>query len=64
MAQGQFTKEEAEATREAVIEMFEAIAKSRRMAYIVHLNDVLIFLRVAGEAAPTEVVKQSIGGTG
>ena len=40
MAQGEFTKQEASCTREAVDEMFEAIPKSRRMEYIGHLNDI------------------------
>lgn len=54
MAQGQFTKQEAAATREAVSEMFEAIPKSKRVGFIGHLNDVLLFIGVAEKAAPSE----------
>lgn len=52
MAQGEFTKDEAKATREAVNEMFEAIPESERMEYIGHLNDVLLFLEAAESYAP------------
>lgn len=51
MAQGEFTKEEAEATIKAVNELFDAIPKSRRWDYIGHLNDIQLFLSAAGCAA-------------
>ena len=54
MAQGEFTKQEASRTREAVDEMFEAIPKSKRMGYMGHLNDILLFLSAAEKAAPDE----------
>ena len=54
MAQGQFTKEEAEQTKKAVEEMFNAIPKSRRMEYIGHLNDIFLFIEAAQKAAPSE----------
>ena len=54
MARGEFTKEEAKATREAVKEMFDALPKSRRMEYIGHLNDIYLFIDAAGNAAPEE----------
>jgi hypothetical protein len=54
MAQGKFTKEEAEQTKKAVEEMFNAIPKSRRMEYIGHLNDILLFIEAAQKAAPSE----------
>lgn len=54
MAQGKFTKEEAQATREAVEELFRAIPKSKRMGYIGHLNDILLFLQAAARHAPDE----------
>lgn len=54
MAQGQFTKEEAEQTKQTVEEMFKAIPKSRRMEYIGHLNDILLFIEAAHQVAPFE----------
>lgn len=54
MTQGRFSKEEAQATREAVEEMFEAIPKSKRLNYLGHLNDTLLFLTAAANAAPSE----------
>lgn len=62
MAQGQFTKQEAERTEEAVNELFEALPKTRRFGYIGHLNDILLFLAAAKQAAPDEsAVKQKAG---
>lgn len=55
MAQGEFTKEEAQATREAVNEMFNAFSKPKKMEFFGHLNDVLLFLSAAEKVAP-EVV--------
>lgn len=54
MAQGQFTKQEAEATAEAVKELFEALPKSKHMDYIGHLNDIYLFIDAAKQAAPDE----------
>ncbi|NUQ33350.1 MAG: hypothetical protein HUU29_00220 [Planctomycetaceae bacterium] len=54
MAQGEFTKEEAQTTREAVEEMFDAIPKTKRINFIGHLNDILLFLTAAKNAAPSE----------
>ena len=54
MAQGEFTKEEAKATKEAVEEMFKGLPKAKRMSYLGHLNDILLFLDAANEAAPAE----------
>lgn len=52
MAQGDFTKQEADRTREAVSEMFDAIPKRKRMEYLGHLNDICLFLTAAERAAP------------
>jgi hypothetical protein len=57
MAQGQFTKQEAKATKDAVSEMFDAIPKSKRIGFIGHLNDILLFLDAAGVKAPDEAAK-------
>lgn len=54
MAQGEFTKEEAKQTEDAVTEMFNAIPKSKRLEYIGHLNDVCLFISAAAKRAPTE----------
>lgn len=57
MARGEFTKQEATQTEEAVEEMFEAIPKGRRFNYLGHLNDILLFVAAAKEAAPNEVTE-------
>ncbi len=54
MAQGDFTKEEAAATEEAVDEMFKSLSKARQMDFLGHLNDILLFLTAAKAAAPPE----------
>jgi hypothetical protein len=52
MAQGEFTKEEADATKEAVDELFKALPKSKQMGFIGHLNDIFLFIEAAKRAAP------------
>lgn len=52
MAQGEFTKEEAKQTQETVSDMFEGLPKSKKLDYIGHLNDILLFLSAAEKAAP------------
>lgn len=47
MAQGEFTKEEAQRIREVVDEMFKGVPKSRQLGFIGHLNDVLLFVSAA-----------------
>jgi hypothetical protein len=54
MAQGEFTKEEAEQTAKAVNEMFDAFSRPKKMVFLGHLNDVLLFLVAAKKAAPVE----------
>lgn len=51
MAQGEFTKEEASATLEAVNELFKALSKNKQLDYIGHLNDILLFLEEAKKNA-------------
>lgn len=58
MAQGEFTKEEADRTKEAVEDMFKGIPKTRQMNYIGHLNDILLFVEAAKKNAPNEVKKE------
>ena len=55
MAQGEFTKEEAEQMMDAVNELFKAISKTKRMNYLGHLNDVCLFLETAKKIAPNEM---------
>lgn len=57
MAQGEFTKEEAKATGEAVNELFKALPKSKQGSYLGHLNDICLFLSAAQKAAPDEKAK-------
>lgn len=54
MAQGQFTKEEAKETEEAVSEIFKALSKAKQREFLGHLNDIYLFLAAAGKAAPSE----------
>lgn len=48
--QTDFTLERAKEIREIVEEMFEAIPKSKRLGYLGHLNDVLLFVDAAAQA--------------
>ena len=52
MAQGEFTKEEAQATIEAITEVIEGLSKKKKMEFIGHFNDILLFLGAAKQAAP------------
>lgn len=54
MAQGEFTKQEAKVTLEAVNEMFEAIAKRKQGEYLGHLNDICLFIGAAARNAPDQ----------
>lgn len=51
MAQGEFTKAEAEETIKAVTELYEAIPKSKRAGYLGHMNDIYLFIDAAKKAA-------------
>lgn len=55
MAQGEFTKEEAQAVIEELSELFDALPKSKRFDYIGHLNDIALFLEAAKKVAPEEM---------
>lgn len=54
MAQGEFTKQEADAIQEAVEEMFKALTKRKQGEYSGHLNDIALFIRAARDNAPDE----------
>ena len=53
-AEERFTKEGAEQTKKAVDEMFEAIPKSKRMGYLGHFNDIMLFIEAAARIAPSK----------
>ncbi len=57
MAQGDFTKEEARQTKQAVDEIFTALPKSRKLDFVGHLNDVFLFLEAAERNAPEVAAK-------
>lgn len=54
MAQGEFTKQEAQVQSQIVQEMFDKIRKSDKLDFIGHLNDILLFLSAAERVAPDE----------
>ena len=54
MAQGDFTKQEAEQTARTAKEMFEALPLCKKAEFAGHLNDILLFLFSARLAAPDE----------
>lgn len=54
MVQGQFTKEEATATIEAVNEVMKAFPKSKVGEFIGHFNDILLYLEASKRNAPEE----------
>lgn len=54
MAQGEFTKEEAEETRKTFAEVYSALTKNKQVHFIGHANDIYLFLAAAQEAAPEQ----------
>lgn len=54
MAQGDFTKEEAQQTIEAVDEIMKALSKPKLREFIGHFNDIFLFLESAKKNAPEE----------
>jgi hypothetical protein len=54
MAQGEFTKEECDATEEAVKEIMEGISKPKQSEFLGHFNDIFLFIRAAKAVAPNE----------
>ncbi len=54
MAQGEFTKEEAQETMDAFMEVFKALSKAKIAEYFGRLNDIMLFLEAAKKAAPKE----------
>ena len=54
MAQGEFTKEEADETMAAVKEVIETLSKKKKIEFFGHFNDIGLFIAAAKRAAPTE----------
>lgn len=54
MAQGEFTKEEADETIKAVEEMYKALSRAKQGEYLGHLNDIFLFIEAAQREAPNE----------
>jgi len=54
MAQGDWTKSEAEATKEAVGEIFDGLSRPKKGEFLGHLDDILLFLERAKKEAPEE----------
>lgn len=57
MAQGEFTKEECDATVTAVTEVFKALPKAKQRDFIGHMNDIYLFISAAKAIAPEEKKK-------
>lgn len=55
MAQGDFTKEEADETVVAIDEMYKALSRPKQRLFFGHLNDILLFIETAKKNAPEEV---------
>ncbi len=55
MAQGEFTKAEADETVTAVKEIFGALSKAKQREFIGHMNDIYLFIDAAKRAAPEKV---------
>jgi hypothetical protein len=60
MAQGEFTKQEAQATRETFDQLFEALSKSKKLEFLGHANDIYLFLIAAEKAAPDHIPEKEI----
>ena len=54
MTQGKFSKEEADASTEALDEIMKAFPKSKVGEFAGHFNDVLLFISACRKEAPSE----------
>lgn len=61
MAQGEFTKAEANEMLDALREMWEALPKSKRGDYLGHFNDIGLFIEAARRNAPDEATLEKAG---
>ena len=55
MAQGEFTKGEANETEKSFDSIFKALTKRKQVEFIGEVNDIFLFLAAAKAAAPVEV---------
>jgi hypothetical protein len=51
---GEFTKQEAIKTEEAIAALFKALSYKKRKAHLEHMSDIFLFLAAAKEIAPEE----------
>lgn len=58
MAQGQFTKEEAENVILCVHDIVKALTRTKKMECLGAMNDLYLFLEAAKNAAPNEKPKE------
>lgn len=61
MAQGEFTKEEADETMAAVEELYMALPKSKKGEFLGHFNDIGLFIQAAKRVAPDEATRAKEG---
>ena len=54
MAQGEFTREEAQETMNAFMEVTGGLSKAKKIDFFGHINDIMLFLEAAKKAAPAE----------
>jgi len=54
MAQGDFTKQEAEQTTRTIREMYDALPQGRKFEFSWRFTDAVFFLTLASLAAPDE----------
>ena len=52
MAQGNFTKNEAQETMDSFMEVMKGLSKPKQMDFFGHANDIMLFLEAAKRAAP------------
>jgi len=52
MATGDFTKQEADATTEALNEIMKSMSKTKCLDFLGHFNDIFCFITAAKAAAP------------
>lgn len=57
MAQGEFTKVEAQQTTDTFKKVFDALTRQKQMDFLGHANDIYLFLDAAKRAAPEKVKK-------
>lgn len=54
MAQGEFTKQEADRSADALKEIMRSLSKRKQGEFLGHFNDIFLFLEAAKRNAPDE----------